>query len=79
MAESREAARRAELKAAGEVMDLFAREAVLALDRYAESLPPGRPLEAGERFALVWRDSGLHEVEFPNPTDSQPILRAAYA
>jgi hypothetical protein len=78
MAEGRDAARRAELKAAGEVMDLFAREAVLALDRYVESLPPGRPLEAGERFAGLWRESGLHKVEFPNPTDSQRILRAAY-
>jgi hypothetical protein len=78
MAEGRDVARRAELKAAGEVMDLFAREAVIALDLYVESLPPGRPLEAGERFALLWRESGLHEVEFPNPTDSQRILRAAY-
>jgi hypothetical protein len=74
-------ARPEELRAAKAIMDLFAQEAVVALDdleRSFSSETPDKAVRVGEEFARLWRGYGLDEVTFgPDPTDAQRILVAA--
>jgi hypothetical protein len=74
-------ARREQREAAEQNLDLFAREAVLALDRYERSFPTGdrdTARKVGERLADLWGRYGLDEVAFdPDASDPQRILVAA--
>jgi len=64
-----------ELAVAGILMEVFAREAVVALSRRTSALPPTTALAA--EFADRWQDFGLNKVKLA-PTDSQRILTSAF-
>jgi hypothetical protein len=75
-----------ELLAAQRVVGLFATEALLALDRYARSIPkPERDVQTANRLAYWWRKLKLDEVQLdlrdgrvaPGGTDAEQILEMA--
>jgi len=64
---------------AEDVMELFAREALVALDRYVNSLPDKQKGRAGKDFATLWQELKLGEVQFTEPaSEGQRILQEAY-
>jgi hypothetical protein len=72
---------RDELAAARQVVDLFASEALLALDRYERSFPKSETDSArqvGDRLAYWWQKLELDDVR-PDPrgSDAEQILSAA--
>lgn len=70
--------RRDELAAAQQVVDLFATEALLALDRYAKSVPSYGPNKhAGEMVARWWRKLRMDDVQLGDGTGSERVLAAA--
>ncbi|MFD3406397.1 hypothetical protein ACFWUU_37270 [Kribbella sp. NPDC058693] len=79
-AERREPSRD-ELAAAQQVVDMFATEALLALDRYERSLPAAatdRERQVADRLAHWWRRLELDGVRLdPEGTDAEQILVAA--
>ncbi|MFF0267304.1 hypothetical protein [Kribbella sp. NPDC004536] len=72
---------RDELAAAQQVVDLFATEAVLALDRYEESFPADAPDKArrvADRLAYWWRKLELDDVRTDRAgTDAEQLLAKA--
>ncbi|RZT11894.1 hypothetical protein EV649_7550 [Kribbella sp. VKM Ac-2569] len=72
---------RDELVAAQQVVDLFAAEALLAIDRYEQSFPAGAPdkeRRTADRLAHWWRKLELDDVRLdPEGTDAEQILVAA--
>ncbi|MGW6281642.1 hypothetical protein [Kribbella sp. NPDC055071] len=79
--EPRRTPKTGELAAIRQVMDFFAIEAVLALDRYERSFSAGnreQPQQSARRLARWWTELMMDEVDFgPDPTDAQRILAAA--
>jgi hypothetical protein len=72
---------RDELVAAGQVVDLFASEALLALDRYERSFPESatdRERQVANRLAYWWRKLEMDgEVLDPRGSDAEQILGTA--
>jgi hypothetical protein len=72
---------RDEYAAAEQVMDLFASEALLALDKFERSFPPGdpaQPRQTADRLAYWWRRLGMDDVALSSDaTDAQRILATA--
>ncbi|WP_350275242.1 hypothetical protein [Kribbella sp. HUAS MG21] len=72
---------RDELAAAQQVVDLFATEALLALDRFERSFPAGaagRERQVADRLAHWWQKLQLDDVRLdPAGTDAEQILGAA--
>jgi hypothetical protein len=72
---------RDELAAAQQVVDMFATEALLALDRYEQSFPAAatdQPRQVANRLAHWWRRLELDDVRLnPEGTDAEQILVAA--
>lgn len=72
---------RDELVAAQQVVDLFAAEALLAIDRYEQSFPssaPDKERRTADRLAHWWRKLELDDVRLdPEGTDAEQILVAA--
>jgi hypothetical protein len=72
---------RDELAAAQQVVDLFAAEALLALDRYERSFPAQATDQArrtADRLAYWWRKLDLDDVRLdPDGSDAEQILAAA--
>ena len=72
---------RDELAAAQQVVDLFAAEALLALDRYERSFPAQASDQArrtADRLAYWWRRLDLDDVRLdPEGSDAEQILAAA--
>ncbi|GAA3101554.1 hypothetical protein JOF29_003294 [Kribbella aluminosa] len=70
-----------ELVAAQQVVDLFATEALRALDRYEQSFPadaPDRARRTADRLAHWWRRLGLDDVRLDRAgTDAEQILAKA--
>lgn len=69
-----------EQRAFADVSDMFAREAVLALRQYEQSLGDDAPAgQLAERFGRLWRDAGLDQVDWSrgNNSDAERILVAA--
>jgi hypothetical protein len=79
-AEMREPSRD-ELVAAGQVVDLFAAEALLALDRYERSFPAeatDQARQTADRLAHWWRKLDMDAARVdPEGTDAEQILAAA--
>jgi hypothetical protein len=72
---------RDELAAAQQVVDLFASEALLALDRFERSFPvgaTGRERQVADRLAHWWQKLELDDVRLdPEGTDAEQILGTA--
>jgi hypothetical protein len=72
---------RDELVAAQQVVDLFASEALLALDRFERSFPAaatGREREVADRLAYWWQKLELDDVRVdPEGSDAEQVLAAA--
>ncbi|WP_432876388.1 hypothetical protein ACQPYH_26265 [Kribbella sp. CA-245084] len=72
---------RDELAAAQQVVDLFAAEALLALDRYERSFPAAatdKPRRTADRLAHWWRRLDVDDVRLdPHGTDAEQILAKA--
>lgn len=72
---------RDERAAAQQVVELFAAEALLALDRYERSFPaaaPDKPRRTADRLAHWWRKLDLDDVRLdPDGTDAEQILAKA--
>ncbi|WP_410791604.1 hypothetical protein [Kribbella sp. C-35] len=72
---------RDELVAAQQVVDLFAAEALLAIDRYERAFPadaPDKERRTADRLAHWWRKLDLDDVRIdPEGTDAEQILVAA--
>ncbi|TDO52822.1 hypothetical protein EV651_11712 [Kribbella sp. VKM Ac-2571] len=72
---------RDELVAAQQVVDLFAAEALLAIDRYEQAFPAGAPdkeRRTADRLAYWWRKLELDDARLdPEGTDAEQILVAA--
>jgi hypothetical protein len=67
-----------EVAAAQQVVDLFATEALLALDTYAQSVPSyGPSRQSAEVLARWWRTLRMDDVQLGDGSDSEQILAAA--
>ena len=70
-----------EQRACADVSEMFAREAVLALRQYEQSLDEGSQAarQVAARFGELWHGAGLDQVDWSHgtPSDAQRILIAA--
>jgi hypothetical protein len=77
------AAALADQRAADDVIDIFAWEALVALQKYAEHLGedhPDTPAKVGDLLVRTWDDAGLDLAEWPEESelsDAQALLRTA--